>query len=55
MGDRVAVQEGDFWGDDLGAGYDVALLFTIIHAYLPEKNVKLLVAQGVRRASTSLC
>lgn len=42
MGDRVAVQEDDFWSDDLGAGYDVALLFTIIHAYLPEKNVELL-------------
>jgi ubiquinone/menaquinone biosynthesis C-methylase UbiE len=42
MGDRVKVQEGDFWADDLGAGYDVALLFNIIHAYLPDKNVELL-------------
>ena len=42
MGDQVKVQEGDFWSDDLGAGYDVALLFNIIHAYLPDKNVELL-------------
>ena len=42
MGDRVNVREGDFWVDDVGAGYDVALLFNVIHAYLPEKNVDLL-------------
>lgn len=42
MGDRVAVQEGDLWTGDLGKGYDVALLFNIIHAYLPEKNADLL-------------
>lgn len=42
MGGRVAVQEGDFWINDLGTGYDVALLFNIIHASLPEKNTELL-------------
>ncbi|MBI2127096.1 MAG: hypothetical protein HYU02_07280 [Thaumarchaeota archaeon] len=31
MPDRVSVHEGDFWVDDLGSGYDVALLFNIIH------------------------
>ncbi len=41
MGSRVTVGEGDFWVDDLGAGYDVALLFNIIHAYLPDKNIEL--------------
>ena len=42
MGGRVAVLEGDFWGDDIGVGYDAVLLFNIIHAYLPEKNTELL-------------
>lgn len=42
MGDRVTVLEGDFWRDDLGTGYDVALLFNIIHAYAPERNTELL-------------
>jgi len=41
MGERVSVQEGDFWKDDLGSGYDAALLFNIIHAYSPEKNMEL--------------
>ncbi len=42
MGDRVSVQEGDFWVDNLGNGYNVALLFNIVHAYLPDKNTELL-------------
>lgn len=42
MNDRVTVREGEIWADDLGDGYDVALLFNIIHAYLPAKNVELL-------------
>jgi hypothetical protein len=42
MGERVAVQAGDFWKDDIGAGYDVILLFNVIHAFLPERNVELL-------------
>lgn len=42
MGSRVLVQPGDFWTDDLGTGYDVALLFNIIHAYLPHRNTELL-------------
>ncbi len=41
MGERVSFQEGDFWVDDLGSGYDVALLFNIIHANSPEENTKL--------------
>lgn len=41
MGGRVTTQEGDFWEDELGQDYDVALLFNIIHMYLPEKNVEL--------------
>jgi len=42
MGDRVSIREGDFWRDGLGAGYDVALLFNIIHAHSPDKNADLL-------------
>ena len=42
MGGRVLLQPGDFWKDDVGTGYDVALLFNIIHAYLPERNMELL-------------
>ena len=41
MDKRVSFQEGDFFTDDLGSGYDVALLFSIIHAYLSEKNIEL--------------
>jgi hypothetical protein len=46
IGDRVRPQPGDFWRDDLGASYDVALLFNIIHASLPEKNIELLTKVG---------
>lgn len=42
MADRVSVEEGDFWTDSIGSGYDVALLFNIVHANLPEKNTILL-------------
>ena len=42
IGSRVTAQAGDVWLDDLGAGYDVALLFNLIHAYLPDKNIELL-------------
>ncbi|UCH06488.1 MAG: hypothetical protein JSV55_10255 [Deltaproteobacteria bacterium] len=42
MGTRVSFQEGDFLIDDLGSGYDVALLFQVIHMYLPDKNIELL-------------
>lgn len=43
---RVSFREGDFWTDDLGNGYDVALLFNIIHMYLPDKNIELLQKVG---------
>jgi len=42
IGGRVSVKAGDFWGDDLGSGYDVALLFNIIHGCSPDKNTELL-------------
>jgi hypothetical protein len=42
IGQRVTVREGDFWRDDVGASSDVVLLFNVIHAHLPEKNIELL-------------
>jgi cyclopropane fatty-acyl-phospholipid synthase-like methyltransferase len=42
MADRVSVEQGDFWTDSIGSGYDVALLFNIVHGNLPEKNTMLL-------------
>lgn len=39
--DRITTQVGDFMHDDLGDGYDVALLFNIIHGLSPEQNVDL--------------
>lgn len=31
MSGRIDVTPGDFWADDLGRGYQVTLLFNIIH------------------------
>jgi len=42
MEGRVSVQEGNFWVDGLGTGFDVALLFNIVHAHQPDKNTELL-------------
>ena len=41
-GNRVSVHAGDYWIDDLGGGYDVVLVFNILHQYLPEQNIELL-------------
>jgi predicted O-methyltransferase YrrM len=49
MGDRVELRNGDMWEDDLGSGYDIALLFNVIHMYSPEKNIAL-----VQRVSGAL-
>ena len=42
MGNRVTVHEGNFWTDELGADYDVVLLFNIVHAHSPDQNTELL-------------
>jgi 2-polyprenyl-3-methyl-5-hydroxy-6-metoxy-1,4-benzoquinol methylase len=42
MTERVSTRTGDFWRDDLGGGYDVALLFNILHANQAPQNVELL-------------
>ena len=46
MQDRVSLRQGDIWTDDLGREFDVALLFNIIHMYLPDKNKELLTRVG---------
>ena len=42
LNDRVSFLPGDYREDDLGHGYDVALVFNIIHAHPPKENVRLL-------------
>jgi SAM-dependent methyltransferase len=42
MNDRVSVREGDFLTDDVGTGYDVALLFNVVHYHRPDRNKELL-------------
>ena len=42
MDERIGLREGDFWTDPLGTGYDIALVFNILHAFLPDKNTELL-------------
>ncbi len=51
MNNRIRLQSGDFLVDDLGEGYDVALLFNIVHNFREEQNVELLrrVASALRR------
>jgi SAM-dependent methyltransferase len=48
-GARVSLQPGNFLADDLGAGYDAALLFNIVHGFGPEQNQAL-----VARAAAAL-
>jgi predicted O-methyltransferase YrrM len=42
LDDRVTVQSGDFQRDDLGQGYDVALLFGVLVSESPEGRLDLL-------------
>ena len=42
MSGRVSLREGDFLTDDIGTGFDVALLFNVVHYHLPDRNVELL-------------
>jgi hypothetical protein len=41
LADRVTVQTGNFFRDELGSGYDAALLFNIIHGNSPDQNIEL--------------
>lgn len=40
--DRVTYQPGDFWQHSLGEGYDIVLLFSILHLFSPSQNQQLL-------------
>jgi hypothetical protein len=42
LGDRIRFQAGDLWNDSLGEGYDIVLLFSVIHLFSPERNRELL-------------
>ncbi len=44
MAQRVTFVEGDFFADDIGNGYDAALLFNVIRIY-PEKDAMALLAK----------
>ena len=39
MSDRVSFKVGNYITDDIGNGYDVALLFSIVHGDPPETNI----------------
>lgn len=42
VADRVGLAAGDYWADGLGDGYDLALLFNVIHSHSPAENTTLL-------------
>jgi SAM-dependent methyltransferase len=42
LASRVTLQPGSFLTDDLGSGYDAALLFNIVHGFTDEQNQALL-------------
>jgi len=42
LGDRITLSPGDFMRDDFGSGYDVVLLFNVLHGYPAEANRELL-------------
>ena len=42
LGDRIDFVAGDFRTDELPSGYDVLLLFNILHGFRPEQNQALL-------------
>jgi 2-polyprenyl-3-methyl-5-hydroxy-6-metoxy-1,4-benzoquinol methylase len=42
MEQRISVQPGNFLTDELGEGYDVALVFNIVHGFSPEQNLALI-------------
>jgi SAM-dependent methyltransferase len=40
--DRLTFKGGSLWSDSFGDGYDIVLLFSVIHLFSPERNRKLL-------------
>ena len=53
---RIHLQPGDFLADDLGAGFDVALLINIVHGLTEDENRRLIgrVAEALNPAGTIL-
>ncbi|WP_411964338.1 methyltransferase [Haloferax sp. YSMS24] len=41
VGSRISVRAGDYRTDDLGDGYDIALLFNVVHAHDAATNIAL--------------
>lgn len=41
LDDRIDVRGGDYWTDDMGDGYDLALAFNVVHAHDAAENVHL--------------
>ena len=42
VADRLAFEAGDYFVDDLGSGYDLALVFNVVHGHDPGENRRLL-------------
>lgn len=42
MTGRIAMQPGNFLIDELPGGYDVALLMSVVHGHVPDRNIALL-------------
>lgn len=42
LADRITLHTGDFLHESLGSGYDLALLFNIVHGFTPAQNTDLL-------------
>jgi predicted O-methyltransferase YrrM len=42
VNDRIRFVEGDYMKNDIGTGYDAALLCNVIHEHTPEENLRLL-------------
>lgn len=40
VSEHITTKEGDFLSDDIGSGYDIALLFGSVHQYSSEVNTK---------------
>ncbi len=50
MAGRISMSEGDLRSDDFGSGYDIVLLFNILHCFRAEENADLL--RRISRAMT---
>ncbi len=42
LGTRIKVLEGDFWKEDIPAGYNAIIMANVLHLFSPEANAELL-------------